>query len=239
MASKMRDYLPGPYTILLATLVFFLLLTPLVDQGRVGPAFLRIGFSAIFLAGIYVSRSDRRLVDRAEFYLVCIVLAVEWGALVLDISSDGIIRAVSFAAILFLTAFVQLQSMMKEREVSSDTISGGINVYVLVAMGFMMLHIFVELIQPGSYLIFGQDLTVYLEGEGKDEVVPTMVYFSFVTISTLGYGDIVPVTGVSRMLVSVEAFFGQLYLATFVARIVGLYVGSQSASQSVPQDAED
>jgi hypothetical protein len=241
MASKLREYLPGPYTVLLAILLCFIALTPIVAEGERGSTFLRVGFSAIFLAGIYVSGSSRRLVERVEVYLVCIVLAVEWGTLFFDLTdtSDGIIRSVSFAVILFLTAFVQLKALLKQREVSSDTIAGGINIYALMALGFMMLHAFVEIIEPGSYLVFGQDLTAYLVEEGQQTTVPTLMYFSFVTITTLGYGDIVPVTGISRNLVSMEAFFGQLYLATFVARIVGLYVGSQSASRSVPQDAED
>lgn len=236
---RLRDYFPGPYAILLTTLFLFLVLTPALAEGDRGTEFLRIGFSAIFLAGMYVSRSDRKIVYRAEFYLVLLVLGMEWGALVLGTTSDGIIHAISFAFILFLTAFVQLRSLMDQDEVSTDTIAGGINVYVLMALGFMMLHAFVELIEPGSYMVLGKEMTSYLSGEDSSSVVPTLMYFSFVTITTLGYGDIVPVTGISRMVVSAEAFIGQLYLATFVARIVGLYVGSQMASKSASQGGED
>jgi hypothetical protein len=51
-----------------------------------------------------------------------------------------------------------------------------------------------------------------------------MLYFSFVTLTTLGYGDIVPVSGAAKMLASGEALFGQIYLAVFIARLVALHV---------------
>ncbi|MBW2712467.1 MAG: two pore domain potassium channel family protein [Deltaproteobacteria bacterium] len=234
MSEKDESRWPGPYATLLGALLFFLMLIPIVSDGGLGSIVFRFGFTAIFLSGIYIA-SDRRLLDRVEFYLVGVVLIVEWGTLFIEVPRGGEIRTAAVGCILFLTAFVQLKSLLKQDEVSTDTIFGGINVYVLMALAFMMLHTLAEMLQPGSYLIFGQELTSYLMEQGVDEVLPTMVYFSFVTITTLGYGDMVPVTGVSRILVSVEALFGQLYLATFVARIVGLYVGSRNA----PQEAKD
>jgi voltage-gated potassium channel Kch len=58
------------------------------------------------------------------------------------------------------------------------------------------------------------------------EAFATMLYFSFVTITTLGYGDIVPVSGAAKILSSGEALFGQIYLAVFIARLVALHVAA-------------
>jgi len=55
-----------------------------------------------------------------------------------------------------------------------------------------------------------------------------LLYYSFVTMTTLGYGDITPASGIARMLASLQAFAGQLYIAVLVARLVGLQIAAQS-----------
>ena len=73
---------------------------------------------------------------------------------------------------------------------SGDTIIGGINVYLLLALGFMSVHLMVEALQPGSYVGSG---TVGA-GAQAPTLVSTMLYFSFTTLTTLGYGNIAPLT---------------------------------------------
>jgi len=83
-------------------------------------------------------------------------------------------------------------------------------------MGFMFLTL--EGFQPGSFL-FGQ---ARLSGLEKDPA--TLVYFSFVTLSTVGYGDITPLSPPARSFAFMEAIIGQIYLAVLVARLVGLHI---------------
>jgi voltage-gated potassium channel len=197
----------------------------------VGAWVLRVAFTGIFIAGFLVANGHRRMRGGAVL-LIAIVVLVEWGTYFIEIPNGDQFHIGATASLLFLTAFAQLYTMLTQQESSSDTIFCGINIYILIALGFMMLHSLAELAQPGSYEVQGQDLIKYLGSQEQGEVFPTMAYFSFLTITTLGYGDIVPVSGVSRMLVSLEALIGQLYPATFIAGIVSRHMGSRNAARN-------
>jgi len=91
-----------------------------------------------------------------------------------------------------------------------------------VGLAFAFLHALIEFIQPGS--ISGlESLSM-----GNTTVMP-FVYYSFVTMTTLGYGDLSPVTGLAASAAYVEAIFGQLYIAIMIARLMGLYVANESS----------
>ncbi len=111
--------------------------------------------------------------------------------------------------------------MLHIRRVTAELVYGAINVYLLIGLSFAFILALVEFIQPGS--ITGlESLSV-----SDDSIIP-FLYFSFVTMTTLGYGDITPTTGPAASLVYVEAVVGQLYVAIMIARLVGLYVAHES-----------
>ena len=87
----------------------------------------------------------------------------------------------------------------------------------------MSANVLFAIWQPGSFLVLGEELTATVENMAEVRILS--LYFSVVTITTLGYGDIVPQSIAARMFASGEAMVGQLYLAVFVARLVGLYTG--------------
>jgi hypothetical protein len=100
-----------------------------------------------------------------------------------------------------------------------------VNIYLLVGFGFSLLYGFMEYLQPGSF----RGVENFLARDGS---VASFTYFSFVTMTTLGYGDVVPLTafGATAAWVQaafgqlVQAAFGQLYLAILVARLVSAYM---------------
>ena len=111
--------------------------------------------------------------------------------------------------------------MLHIRQVTAELIYGSINVYLLVGISFAFTHAVVEFIQPGS--ISGlESLSM-----GDDSIMP-YVYYSFVTMTTLGYGDLSPVTGPAASLAYIQAVFGQLYIAILVARLMGLYIAHET-----------
>ena len=126
-------------------------------------------------------------------------------------------------ALFFLTVgiIVLRNIMLHIRHVTAELIYGAINVYLLIGLSFTFMLALLELIQPGS--ITGVDsLSV------ADNSVMPFLYFSFVTMTTLGYGDMSPATGPAASLVYVEAIIGQLYVAIMIARLVGLYIAHES-----------
>jgi hypothetical protein len=92
----------------------------------------------------------------------------------------------------------------------------------------MFLHTFVELSHPGSYQYQGESLSSVLKGHPEVDALAFLLYFSLVTMTTLGYGDIAPAAPAARMLCSLEAVIGQLFVAIFIARLVSLHISRRS-----------
>ncbi len=103
-----------------------------------------------------------------------------------------------------------LRRIFTHPTVSNGTILGAISVFLLVALAFTYLQLGTETL--GSGLAFG-----------SLEPSTSYMYFSLVTITTTGYGDLVPVTKAARLLATSEAIIGQIFLVTVVARLVSLY----------------
>jgi len=82
-------------------------------------------------------------------------------------------------------------------------------------------------VKPGSYLYQGESLSVALKGHPEVDALAFLLYFSVVTLTTLGYGDIAPAVPAARMLCSLEAVIGQLFVAVFIARLVSLHIGGR------------
>ena len=110
--------------------------------------------------------------------------------------------------------------MLHIKHVTAELIYGSINVYLLIGLSFAFIHSLVEFMQPGS--IVGLDAI----SMGDASIMP-YVYFSFVTMTTLGYGDLSPVTGPAATIVYIQAVFGQLYIAIMIARLMGLYIAHE------------
>jgi len=103
--------------------------------------------------------------------------------------------------------------------VSYHRIVGAVLLYLLIALAFVALFVFVGVLIPKAF----SGLVL----EDNASFTSSAVYFSFVTLTTVGYGDIVPVHPIARSLCNLEAICGQLYPATLLARIVTLEVGSR------------
>jgi voltage-gated potassium channel Kch len=134
---------------------------------------------------------------------------------------------------------VVTRAVYAHKTVTHDTILGGINVYLLMGFTFQMLHATIMLIDPASYSISGQYLTSYLNADDDIRSFATLLYFSFTTLTTLGYGDILPTSTVARLTTSIEAIFGQLFVAVFIGRLVALEVGRHTAGGAASKTEND
>src|SRR5262249_55188943 len=123
----------------------------------------------------------------------------------------------AFIAVTILTA------VLRDQIVTGDTISGALCVYFLIALVWMFLYLLVESVHPGSFRIADGAIPAIDTAHRSSDFVSLFLYFSLVTLSTVGFGDIVPITGPARGLVALEGIVGQFYLAVLVARLVGLY----------------
>jgi len=130
------------------------------------------------------------------------------------------------ALVCLVSVWVILRFMLSEGSVSSERIFAALDVYLLFGIACGLLFCIFEEQWPGSFSVQGSSLA----GGDRSPLAHT-IYFSFVTLGTLGYGDITPVGGPARALAVAEAMIGQMYLVVVVARLVSLYKGEIGRNQ--------
>ena len=217
----------GRFTILLLMLASFMCVLPFISERGAGALVLRIGTSLLLLAAVY-SVSEKRWQLIVAIVLALPAVGAQMAPSLLGEHGTLMLRMGTSALVLSYIAVLISVFLVHQDRVSADMILGAINVYLLFALAFMFLHTFVEIVKPGAYLYQGESLSVALKGHPEVDALALLLYFSVVTLTTLGYGDITPAIPAARMLCSVEAMIGQLFVAVFIARLVSLHIGRRS-----------
>ena len=210
-------FMRSPLLFLLMALLALLLLYPFFAGRVMAHALWDICSSAILLLGIYaISHVRRHLV--IAVVLAIAVLGTKWSGYVID--NERLLLVNYGLGVIFFafTACLLLADVLRKGAVTADKIYGALCVYLIIGLTWGFMFLTLEGCQPGSFL-FGQ---ARLSGIEKDPA--TLVYFSFVTLSTVGYGDITPLSPPARSFAFMEAIIGQIYLAVLVARLVGLHI---------------
>jgi len=122
----------------------------------------------------------------------------------------------SYLIFLFLTILTFIFKLFTEKQVTGKTIQGGIAVYFLMGIFWVFCYNIVLLLDPNAISL-----------EGGTGSLSDLMYFSFTTLTTLGYGDYVPVSYFAKNLTMLEATLGQIFLVVFIARLVGLYISQK------------
>jgi hypothetical protein len=213
----------GRAILLLISLVILFVLHPFVPGEVVGVQVVDIFFTIILLSGIYAVSDRKSLLYFALFFGVT---AFGTGILIYLIKTPVIllIRYISYSLFFFIVILAVLSHLLRAEKVTSDIIYGSICVYLLIGVMWAMLFSVIEIIQPGSFYssmdVFGTEGSELLSRSS----VKVLIYYSFTTLTTLGYGDIVPSSPPARMFSTLEAVTGQIYLAVLIARLVGLHI---------------
>jgi hypothetical protein len=220
------------YLTLLIALLLLFALYPFIDQEVAETRHVGVFFAVILVAGAYAVSHDRR------FLAVAIMLAVgtvgaQWLAYAQHM--DPVITAVSrgFACLFFLlTAIAILVNVLKSKTVTSDTIYGAICAYLLLGLTWAFLFCTLEVLHPGSLLAEGQPIAAGHVAFPQFAMMNSLIYYSMSTLSTVGYGDILPKSGPARAFSNLEAITGQMYLAILIARIVAMQIAHSNARQT-------
>ena len=207
---------------------FQLLLLVLFSLYAVAPFIERRWFSDIVASAVTVfavaSVSEKRGLLVVFSVLAAFVIAGTWYAHWFPGYSLAV--AVHFLDALFLALVVGaiLAHVFRSTRITRETIAGAICVYLLV--GAMWAHVFsiVENLAPDSFANNSIEAEAMPGPEPIRDQSDRFTYFSFVTLTTLGYGDITPLTRPAKNLAALEAIFGQLYLAVLIARLIGQQV---------------
>ncbi len=221
----MQTHFPR-YSALLATLFALLMVPPFLPASLAGQRTIGAVTSLVLIVGA-LSVHRRRVTIYATL-LVVPALVAYWAAYALEtptIYLIGTIFRCSFFALLVVTIST---AVLRQTTVTGDTIAGAAAGYIMLALFWAGLYGILEQLQPGSFALPTDPSWAGNWGThaGNASSV-SFTYFSFVTITTLGYGDMAPITAKAGMLAAGEATAGQLYIAVLVARLVALHVASK------------
>jgi len=178
----------------------------------------------VILTGVLAVSRDRGLLW-ITFTLAGCTLAVSWWSQLAEAKNLFILNDSLFALFFAYVAGVIIYDIGKTDGVTVDTIIGAVCAYLMIGAVFGFLYSLTELTIPGSFFASSNNGANSSPLHHRD--FPNLVYYSFVTLSSLGYGDIIPVSRMARLLSWTESVFGQFYMAILVARLVALQLSSR------------
>lgn len=198
---------------LLVALLLLIVLGPVAEVTGLGGVTLLILFSLLLLASAYVAS------ERLWGLIAAVGLAVPWAVLTWfqpfagDVANALVADGLAISLLLY-TLSLLLHRIVAVKESNFDILCGAAAVYLLIGVVWGVWFRFIETLMPGSFV---------LTGTGEAIGWSNFVYFSLATLTTLGYGDITPVSPVARVWATLEAVAGVLYVALLISRLVSLY----------------
>ncbi len=210
----------GNFAYLLVSLLGFLLITAILEQYPVigGDQILMFLIEFTLIVGVW------SLVRQRIWFVFGLVL-IAMGAInivldmIFNLSWAHHVNLIVALLFYLFTTMIAFKSLLTGRQIDLNMIMGSICVYILVGICWSIFYYFESVIHVGAFR--------GLSHVGAKETFVELLYYSFVTLSTLGYGDITPVTPIARTLAYLEALFGQFYIAILVASFVGIRISSQ------------
>lgn len=223
------------FQFLVLTQLSFVFLAPLMGQDLMGRSFTAIFASLSFVQGCLSIIRRKRVfltVGAAAFLLSSLgsfTLVADFPPFS-ELHLQAATRLVSIAFYL-VAAIIIFRDVIAPGDVDHNKLCGAVCLYISIGILWGQFYQLAEIMDPNSFYM---DLAK-LEKHGvigRFEQANLLNYFSFVTLSTLGYGDISPVSRITRTLAWSEALLGQIYLAILVSRLVGLHLASSGTSST-------
>jgi hypothetical protein len=199
---------------------------PILEAMRIDLQLVEM-FAFFNLAAAVISLGLGRTTFRLLLFLTIGAFLTRW--VLLPVGSDLLLPAsrLVWVSIALGVSWGILRIVLAPGRVDADRIFAALSLYILFGLAFGVLFAAIESIRPGSLAGLAAAPAAAIS------LVDQTIYFSFVTLATLGYGDIVPVTHVARGLANLEALVGQLYLVVLVARLVSLYASERIVGASI------
>lgn len=214
LQERLSDPLLTALTIMLAILMF--VIAPMQAAGVLAAHQFGIAFGLVLVAAVFIVSASRIAVTAILVGIALVVVAT-----VLRLRQPTIIDVYLDASAWLITAVVLAvviaRAVFAAGQVTFHRVVGAILLYLNIGLFFAALFCFVTLIVPNAF-------TGLKSLQDNLAIAGDVIYFSFVTLTSVGYGDIVPVHPYARSLANVEAIIGQLYPATLLARLVTLHL---------------
>jgi hypothetical protein len=214
LQERLQDPLLTALTIMLAILMF--VIAPLQAMGLLAAHYFGIAFAPVLIATVFVvSRSPAAVA--AILIAVAMIVVATLFRLRQPSATDIYLDTGAWMIVGLTMGIVVTRAVFAPGRITFHRIIGAVLLYLNIGIAFMALFSFIALMVPNAFTGLGplqDDLAV----------ASNLIYFSFVTLTSVGYGDIVPLHPLARSLANIEAIIGQLYPATLLARLVTLEI---------------
>ena len=195
---------------LLASILLVFFIGPVAfDYGLLSIVNLEILFLLILIFSIFLHQHDTKLFKVTVVSLIIILINI----LFFD-NNQSVSQYFLKILIVSITIVELFREIFKTKIIDSHIISSAISIYVLVGIFWYLLFMFLLMIDPDSFDI---------RNFNPEMVSIDMIYFSFTTLTTLGYGDITPLSYTAKMWSITEAMMGVMFLAVMISRVVSLF----------------
>ena len=207
--------------LLLASLIVVLIIAPMFEQFLVNRVIMSLGLNAIFLVVIYAHRRRRNLLIPGILFAL-ISLPLSWSTLFMDHTVLFVANCVLEATFFVVAAGLLLGRVMRRHLATVDSVFGAVCVYLLLGLAWAMLYWGIERVDQTAFDFDARRVIEQPLDGIQVTVLSEFIYFSFVTMSTLGYGDVFPQSPLAQTLAWMQSVTGKFYLAVLVARFVSL-----------------
>jgi len=208
------------FSLLLAALLTNILLAPLF-----GNVTASIAFTMLLILIAFVLGNNRKVIFSYTI-LACAALIFSWIHLSNYSNHTNAIltHLFSFLAQTFAIALI-IKNVFSSETVSIDTIASSLCAYLLLGFAFASIYAFIDIVEPNAFMSsIKREIIVFSQAQSSLD----RVYFSFITLLTVGYGDIVPNSPAAKLTTIIEGFLGQIYIVVLIARLVGMHVSQRN-----------
>jgi len=231
---------PHRHSALLAAIVVAFVVRPLIGDTAAGAAAYSVAVVLLLLVALYNINLDELVGERGRLliqarrrlrlgWVLAAAAALERVSVIfVNNRMSYLVGSICWLLFLLFVTLSQLRSVLKQREVTGETISMAVSIYLLLGFSWVFLYAIIFYLNPDSF--GGLALAKSGYSVAVRHLFPVLGYFSLTTLSTIGFGDITPLTLQARYAAVAEGITGQFYMAILVARLVSLQM-SRTASQ--------
>ncbi|MFN8627227.1 MAG: potassium channel family protein [Candidatus Binatia bacterium] len=225
------------HTALLVTIVAAFLVRPLCGESLATTIVFSIAMMALLLVALYATQVDELMGERqllltqrrhrsvAAWVLAVPAFAERLYTTFVPTHRMYVVTASTWLLFFGFVTWIQLRNLLKHKEVTSETIAMSVSTYLLLAIAWGALYTLIYALQPTAFDFGPAQPPAALPSE-RQNAIPIFIYFSLTTLSTIGLGDILPLSLQARYAVVAEGVTGQFYLAILVARLVGMHMSN-------------
>ncbi|MCX6550262.1 MAG: potassium channel family protein [Acidobacteria bacterium] len=210
---------------MLALLLVLIVVEVGLDNRGLSPFLLDLSSAAILFIALVAATGERRH-RRTAFALAALTVLLGGGGVLgfrpWELATGAVMSAV-FAG---YTTWRLLARVLRSQKVTGDVLAGALAAYILAGLSFALAFAVIESRWPGSLVV----------SDGRHASFPDLIYFSFVTLLTIGFGDVVPGTGPVRAVTLLEGLFGVVYTTVVMAALVAAYLGQRGSPLSPEPD---